>query len=95
MPAKQEITRKPVTLKLPPDLIERVAVRAKRLGMTKTAFHERALEAALGGAGPKAPRVAAGRPVADPPAPPRAPVLDPAVDRAAAFRAAQARRDRA
>lgn len=41
--------RVPRTFRLPPDLIERYTAHAAKLGMEKTAFVERALEAALGG----------------------------------------------
>lgn len=66
------------TFKFPPDLIARYEARAAKLGVTKTLFIERAIEAALGGAE---------RPVAAPaPVQPAKPA-DPGVARAAAFRA--------
>lgn len=83
-----EAPRKAVTVKLPPALLDQVAARAAKLGCTKTAFYERALEAALGGA--VAP--AQGE---DGVAPVKGLVerrMDPGEARAAAFRAARARR---
>lgn len=91
MPAKKDNPRVARTYKLPPDLIKRLEERCAALGIDRTAFVERALEAALGAAG--APRggqgtVAPRRPAGAVPAP----AVDPVLDRAAAFRAAQARR---
>lgn len=97
MPAKLSDAerRRQQTLKLRPDLIGRWEAAAKRLGMTKTAFAERALEAALGGLEPgkraNLARVgeASAAAVAHRSASPRAPGV---ADRAAAFRAAEAAR---
>lgn len=88
MPSKlpDELRRRPVQVKLPPALIARCEERAKLLGITKTEFHERALEAALGapaaaGGVRAADRVSAG---AAPPVRPAAPLVG--VDRTNAFR---------
>jgi hypothetical protein len=70
------------TFKFPPALIERYEVEAAKRGMNKTAFVERAIEAALGSSG------RAVGPRAVPRERPAAPVVDPGVARAAAFRAA-------
>lgn len=91
--------RVPRTFRLPPDLIERYTAQAAKLGMEKTTFVERALEAALGGSSARAVPRPAHSPAADVPASPRAPVApraaagapeasDPVVSRADAFRAA-------
>jgi hypothetical protein len=75
------------TFRLPPELIVRLEERAARLGMDRTAFVERALEAALGGSTPAGVRQAGGAETRAP-ASPRAPV-DPGVARAEAFRRAR------
>lgn len=78
------------SFRLPPELIERYESRAKKLGMDRTMFVIRALEAALGGAAVvDGPRSAAGRADVSA-ASPRAP--ESGLSRADAFRAAQARR---
>lgn len=71
------------TFKFPPALIERYEVEAAKRGMTRTAFVERAIEAAIG-----SPAGRAVAPRAVPRERPVAPVVDPGVARAAAFRAA-------
>lgn len=72
------------TYKFPPELIERYEARAAKLGITRTQFIERAIEAALGGA--------SASPVLRPAAPREVkPMVDPGVARAAAFRAAHRR----
>lgn len=85
MPSKlpDELRRRPVQVKLPPALIARCEERAKLLGITKTEFHERALEAALGASaaagGARAPDRVSASPVR-----PAAPLVG--VDRTNAFR---------
>jgi hypothetical protein len=74
--------RVPRTYKFPPALIARYEARAAHLGVTKTQFIERAIEAALGSSG------RAVGPRAVPRERPVAPAVDPGVARAAAFRAA-------
>lgn len=97
--------RRQQTLKLRPDLIGRWEAAAKRLGVTKTAFAERALEAALGDGAMAAARgqqqaavVAAADCarvlVGDAPAVSARSRAPAPADRAAAFRAAEAARRR-
>lgn len=87
---KKEHPRKPVTYKLPPALLERIAEHAARNACTRTEVVERSLEAFLGPVGSTA--------VSRSPEPAQAPVeranavpLDAAQARAAAFRAAASR----
>lgn len=50
-----EHPRRPQTYRLPPELLERLESRARALGCSKTAFVQRALEAALGAPAVRAP----------------------------------------
>lgn len=92
MPLRVEVRRRAVAVRLPSALVEAWGVRALELGVSKTAFVERLLEAALGVGesdkqGDVRGAVVARAPAPQGPALPRVPV-----DRAAAFRAAAAKR---
>lgn len=87
---RKENARKARTYKLPPALIARMEERCRKLGMERTAFVERAIEAALGGSTSAASaRLEAGHRA---PASPPAPAPDPGALRAEQFRQAAMRR---
>lgn len=88
---RKEDARVARTYKLPPALVAAVEARAAVLGMSRTAFVQRALEAALGAqTGSGAPRVlSSSRTPAGAPVEPRA--LAPGELRAQQFRRAAAR----
>lgn len=93
MASERKIPRVARTFKFPPDLIERYEAQAAKLGMNRTAFVERAIEAALGGpVADEGPVVAAARAVGGAEAAPTAPRPSAVpVNRADAFRAARRR----